>query len=154
MNAWHCGTAHCRAGWVVTLAGDAGIALEARIGTAAAALAIYLASDPSRWLREQLPNFYSSDVDALKDMKRMAEEPTPPPPTGTRAMSNEEMTQRQLEAVQDARNAYPAHCRAGWVATQAPQNFWQQDGPSTPAPIQPPPPPLTLWARFMRWIRT
>ena len=33
---------------------------------------------------------------------------------------------------------------------QASMNFWRQEGPFTPVPIQPPP---TLWARFKRWIR-
>ena len=69
MSDWHCGTAHCRAGWVVTLAGEAGRALEARIGTANAACLIYAASDPSR----PVPDFYCDDATALADMKRMAE---------------------------------------------------------------------------------
>ncbi|AUG85443.1 putative pentapeptide repeat protein [Ralstonia phage RsoP1IDN] len=76
MGVWHnaCGTAHCRAGWVVTLAGDAGRALEAKIGTAGAALAIYLASDPERFKTERVPNFYCDNAAALADMERMAEE--------------------------------------------------------------------------------
>ena len=74
MGTWHCGTSHCRAGWVVTLAGDEGELLESRMGTAYAAMAIYLKSDPVRWARECLPNFYASNEDALADMKRMAEE--------------------------------------------------------------------------------
>jgi uncharacterized protein YjbI with pentapeptide repeats len=72
MNMWHCGTSHCRAGWVVTLAGKEGADLEAKIGTPAAAMAIYMASDPERWKTERLPNFYCNNVTALADMARMA----------------------------------------------------------------------------------
>jgi len=77
MSRWHCGTAHCRAGWVVTLAGEAGKALENRMGTAGAAMAIYLKSDPARWGKssdERLPDFYCQNSEALADMKRMADE--------------------------------------------------------------------------------
>jgi hypothetical protein len=72
MSKWHCGTAHCRAGWVVTLAGKEGIDLEAKIGTPAAAIAIYMASDPERWKTEKLPDFYCDNAEALADMARMA----------------------------------------------------------------------------------
>ncbi len=60
MKDWHnrCSTAHCRAGWVVTLAGDAGQKLEADIGTPAAAALIYLASDPSLG---KMPDFYCTN---------------------------------------------------------------------------------------------
>ena len=74
MGAWHCDTSHCRAGWVVTLAGEEGKALEDKIGTPAAAMAIYMASDPDRWKTERLPDFYAGNDDSLADMKRMAEE--------------------------------------------------------------------------------
>ncbi|AOJ10362.1 pentapeptide repeat-containing protein [Burkholderia mayonis] len=76
MGDWHssCGTSHCRAGWVVTLAGEGGKALERAMGTATAATLIYLASDPERWKIERLPNFYCGNDEALDDMKRMAEE--------------------------------------------------------------------------------
>jgi len=71
MGDWHkCGTTHCRAGWVVVLAGDEGKALEDSIGTAAAASLIYLASDPTL---EKFPSFYCSNDEALEDMKRLAE---------------------------------------------------------------------------------
>ena len=70
MSNWHCGTAHCRAGWVVTLAGDAGKNLEARLGTSGAATLIYLASDPKL---ERVPDFYCGNSAALADMKRLAE---------------------------------------------------------------------------------
>ena len=72
MGNWHtCETTHCRAGWVVTLAGDAGRALGFGMGTASAAAFIYLASDPSL---KKIPNFYDTNAAALADMKRLAEE--------------------------------------------------------------------------------
>ncbi|CAM8813113.1 Pentapeptide repeat-containing protein [Burkholderia pseudomallei] len=75
MGQWHaCETTHCRAGWVVTLAGDGGKALEWAMGTPTAATLIYLASDPDRWKNERLPDFYCGNDDALADMKRMADE--------------------------------------------------------------------------------
>ena len=70
MGTWHCGTSHCRAGWVVTLAGDGGRALEWGLKTPAAAAIIYLASDPKI---ERIPDFYASNEAALEDMKRLAE---------------------------------------------------------------------------------
>jgi uncharacterized protein YjbI with pentapeptide repeats len=70
MNQWHtCGTTHCRAGWVVTLAGDGGRVLEGVYGTAAAAALIYQASDPTL---ERIPDFYCSNEDAMADMARLA----------------------------------------------------------------------------------
>jgi uncharacterized protein YjbI with pentapeptide repeats len=74
IDSWHCGTAHCRAGWVITLAGEEGKALEDKIGTSAAAMAIYMASDIDRWKTERLPNFFCNNKESLADMKRMAEE--------------------------------------------------------------------------------
>jgi len=71
MESWHCGTAHCRAGWVVTLAGEGGKALEWAMGTPAAAAMIYLASDPQI---ERIPDFYCGNTEALADMKRLAEQ--------------------------------------------------------------------------------
>ena len=69
MSQWHCGTAHCRAGWVVTLAGEAGKTLEFCLGTPVAAALIYLASDPKI---ERIPNFYCANAEALADMARLA----------------------------------------------------------------------------------
>jgi hypothetical protein len=69
MNKWHCGTAHCRAGWVVTLAGEGGAALEFAMGTPAAAALIYMASDKSL---EKIPDFYCSNQSALADMAKLA----------------------------------------------------------------------------------
>ncbi len=71
MESWHsCGTTHCRAGWVVTLAGEGGKALEWALGTPAAAAIIYQASDPEL---ERIPDFYCDNETALADMKRLAE---------------------------------------------------------------------------------
>ncbi len=72
MSVWHnnCGTAHCRAGWAVALAGAEGAALESKVGTASAAMQIYLASDPGI---DRLPDFYTSNKAALADMKRLAD---------------------------------------------------------------------------------
>ena len=68
MTTWHCGTAHCRAGWVVELAGEAGKLLENFHSTGLAALLIYAASgspiNPAR--------FYDTAEDALADMKARA----------------------------------------------------------------------------------
>jgi uncharacterized protein YjbI with pentapeptide repeats len=69
MKGWHCGTSHCRAGWVTTLSGDAGKMLEAMIGTGPAAALIYAASDP---FLECVPDFYCNNETALADMKRLA----------------------------------------------------------------------------------
>ena len=70
MSTWHsCGTTHCRAGWVTTLAGEAGKKLEEFHNTELAAMLIYRESgyhiNPAR--------FYDSNADALADMKRLAE---------------------------------------------------------------------------------
>ena len=71
MDSWHvCNTTHCRAGWVVHLAGEAGYALEKFHDTALAAQLIYRESgyeiNPCR--------FYDSNETAMADMKRLAEE--------------------------------------------------------------------------------
>lgn len=71
MSDWHhpCGTVHCRAGWVVALAGPAGAALELEYGTALAASAIYFASDLTM---QTIPDFYASHASAVADIKRKA----------------------------------------------------------------------------------
>ena len=70
MYAWHtCETTHCRAGWVVTLAGEAGKRLEGKIGTPTAAMFIYIASDPTL---DRLPDLYCGNEDAMEDMRRLA----------------------------------------------------------------------------------
>ena len=67
MHDWHtCATTHCRAGWAITLAGDAGAALEAQYGPNVAGALIYHAS------AGYVPDFYASNEDALADMRRRA----------------------------------------------------------------------------------
>jgi len=71
MGNWHtCETTHCRAGWVVTLAGEAGKKLEAFHNTALAASLIYKASSP---LPVTMPRFYETVPQAMADMKRLAD---------------------------------------------------------------------------------
>jgi hypothetical protein len=70
MGDWHtCETTHCRAGWVVHLAGEGGRVLEGCLGTPAAAALIYYASDPNL---ERVPDFYCTDSEAMADIERMA----------------------------------------------------------------------------------
>lgn len=73
MSNWHtCNTTHCRAGWVVTLSGEAGKELERRLNnTGTAAALIYQASDPTL---ERIPSWHVSNDQALDDMKRLAEQ--------------------------------------------------------------------------------
>jgi len=71
MDDWHrCETTHCRAGWITTLAGKEGRALEEFHNPELAALLIYKASgyaiNPAR--------FYDTNENALADMKRLAEQ--------------------------------------------------------------------------------
>ena len=71
MSDWHtCETTHCRAGWVVTLAGEQGKALEKFYGTPHAAFLIYNKSDPNL---KAYPDFYCDDETAMADMRRLAE---------------------------------------------------------------------------------
>ncbi|PRD42083.1 hypothetical protein C5748_18175 [Phyllobacterium phragmitis] len=70
MNTPHvCSTTHCRAGWAVHLAGEAGYALERHYGWCLAAQLIYRDSgyqiSPVR--------FYETNDEAMADMKRLAE---------------------------------------------------------------------------------
>jgi hypothetical protein len=72
MGDWHrCETTHCRAGWVVTLAGEAGKKLEAFHDTPLAAALIYHASSPD--LPVAMPRFYETNEVAMADIRRMAE---------------------------------------------------------------------------------
>ena len=73
MGNWHTGdTTHCRAGWVVHLAGEAGKALEQHTTTAFAAMQIYHKSNPD--VPVSPLRFYESNEVAMADMKRCAEE--------------------------------------------------------------------------------
>ena len=71
MDSWHtCGTTHCRGGWVVHLAGEAGYALERMHNTALAAQLIYAASgSPISPVR-----FFETKEEAMADIVRMAEQ--------------------------------------------------------------------------------
>jgi hypothetical protein len=72
MGTWHtCETTHCRAGWVVTLAGPEGKALENRFNTELAAMMIYDASDPGYKINPA--RFYDTNEAALEDMRKLAE---------------------------------------------------------------------------------
>ncbi len=72
MGDWHtCNTTHCRGGWVVHLAGEAGYALERFHNTAMAAQLIYDASDPGSLFNPC--RFYDGGDAALADMKARAE---------------------------------------------------------------------------------
>ena len=72
MEAWHtCETTHCRAGWVVTLAGEAGKKLEQKTSTLFAAMQIYKASS---LIRVMPPRFFDPNNAALEDMRRCADE--------------------------------------------------------------------------------
>ena len=78
MGRWHspCGTEHCRAGWAVTLAGEAGSELEAATDTALAAEWIYRISDPDMDRlpsRDYHPLWHADNTDALDDIRRRAD---------------------------------------------------------------------------------
>lgn len=72
MSTWHtCDTTHCRAGWVVVLAGEEGKKLEEHTSTQFAASQIYKASSP---IRVSPPRFFESNEVAMADIKKCAEE--------------------------------------------------------------------------------
>ena len=72
MGDWHtCDTTHCRAGWVVHLAGKEGYELEKRLSTPLAALKIYRENSD---LEVHLPDFYKTNEETMEDMRRLAEE--------------------------------------------------------------------------------
>jgi hypothetical protein len=71
MSEWHtCDTTHCRAGWVVHLAGAPGYELEKKTTTLFAAMQIYHKSS-------EIPvspvRFFDSNDQALDDIKKCAE---------------------------------------------------------------------------------
>ena len=71
MRNWHaCETTHCRAGWAVTLAGEAGKALETETSTLFAAMMIYKASSD---IRVSPVRFFEDDKTAMADMKKCAD---------------------------------------------------------------------------------
>ena len=72
MGTWHtCDTTHCRAGWVVHLAGNEGRELEKKTSTLFAAMQIYHKSSK---IHVSPVRFYEPDEKALADMKKCAEE--------------------------------------------------------------------------------
>ncbi len=72
MSNWHlCETTHCRGGWVVTIAGEAGKKLEALTTTEFAAMQIYKASSP---IRVSPVRFYETNEAAMADIERCAAE--------------------------------------------------------------------------------
>ncbi len=66
-----CDNTHCRGGWINTLAGPAGKALEDFYNWELAAMLIYDASDPA--FKINPARFYDNNIDALTDMKRLAD---------------------------------------------------------------------------------
>ncbi len=71
MGSWHtCDTTHCRAGWVVHLAGEEGCKLEKRTSTLFAAMQIY---KKSSGIKVSPTRFFESNEVAMKDIKRCAE---------------------------------------------------------------------------------
>ncbi len=73
MGQWHaCETTHCRAGWAITFAGDAGRALEAEHGSQRAGSMIYRASTG------RVPHFFATNARAPEDIKACAAADTAP----------------------------------------------------------------------------
>ena len=72
MGDWHtCDTTHCRAGWVVFLAGKQGMALEGLTSTPFAAMQIYKKSSP---IKVSPTRFHESNEVAMADIIRCAKE--------------------------------------------------------------------------------
>jgi uncharacterized protein YjbI with pentapeptide repeats len=70
MDSWHtCGMTHCRGGWAVHIAGEAGKKLEDATSTKIAAILIY-----GRSRDKPVPDFYASNDDAMADIERCAKE--------------------------------------------------------------------------------
>jgi hypothetical protein len=67
MSQWHtCETTHCRAGWAIRFAGEAGAALEAEYGPHRAGSMIYRASTG------RVPHFFATTERALEDIRACA----------------------------------------------------------------------------------
>jgi hypothetical protein len=70
MDDWHtCSTTHCRAGWVVVLAGEEGKQLEKDTSTLFAAMQIYKQSSSIRVLPSK---FFDDATEAMLDIERCA----------------------------------------------------------------------------------
>jgi hypothetical protein len=71
MTDWHtCDTTHCRAGWVVHLAGKPGYELEKKTNTLFAAMQIYHKSSP---IHVSPVRFFDDTEKAMEDIKKCAE---------------------------------------------------------------------------------
>ena len=71
MGTWHtCETTHCRAGWAIHIAGEFGRGLEWALGSGAAAALLFAVAYPN----QRVPDFYSSNEDAMADIRRCAAE--------------------------------------------------------------------------------
>jgi hypothetical protein len=71
MSTWHtCETTHCRAGWVVVLAGEAGKELESKTDTCFAAMVIYNASSA---IKVPHTMFFVNNEESMKDIVKCAE---------------------------------------------------------------------------------
>jgi len=72
MSDWHiCETTHCRAGFVVHIAGKEGYDLEEQTSTAFAAFQIYKKSSS---IKVSFNEFYKSNEEAMKDIERCTKE--------------------------------------------------------------------------------
>lgn len=72
MREWHtCDTTHCRAGWVVHLAGKEGYELENQTSTLFAAMQIYHKSSPN--IPVSPTRFFETNEKAMEDIKMCAE---------------------------------------------------------------------------------
>lgn len=69
-NGAYCGTTHCRAGWIVALAGKAGRDLELATTPIFAAMMIVKESSD---IKISPPRYFESNDVALADIKRCAE---------------------------------------------------------------------------------
>jgi len=70
MSTWHtCETTHCRAGWVVHMAGKVGEELEKFYDTPLAALKIYRENSS---IKVGMNEFFKNNEEAMADIKRAA----------------------------------------------------------------------------------
>lgn len=70
MRRWHsCETTHCRGGWAIHLAGEAGLELERKTCPYTAARLIYEASRPGI----KCPDFFASNETAMEDLRICAQ---------------------------------------------------------------------------------
>tara|TARA_R110002020_G_scaffold154258_4_gene333841 strand:- start:52 stop:333 length:282 start_codon:yes stop_codon:yes gene_type:complete len=71
MDDWHtCDTTHCRAGWIVVLAGEKGKELEKKTSTCFAAMQIYKESSE---IKVPPKKFFATNEESMEDIKRCAE---------------------------------------------------------------------------------